>query len=105
MEGLDAGPLPPLQLALDCSAAWLKLGLNSAVICMPAVCTSETGESKLSALILRFAMPRPHSALWRPSGKDLLSLWIVLLASAPVVRGPPQDGPPAPAVAEGFHLL
>ena len=56
-RGLDAGPLPVLQLALDCNAALLKLGLNSAVICMPAVCTSQTWEGKQSALILRFAMP------------------------------------------------
>ena len=105
MEGLDAGPLRLAQRALNCSAAWLKLGPNRAVIRMPAVCTSETGESKLSALILRFAMPRPQGALLRPSGEDLLSLCVVLPASASVVRGPPQDGPPAPAMAEGLHSL
>ena len=89
MEGLDAGPLRMVQLALDRRAAWLKLGLNSAVSCMAAVCTSETGESKLSALKLSFAMPGPHSDWRRPNREDLASLWVVLLASAPVVRGPP----------------
>ena len=89
MEGLDAGPLRLALLALECRAAWLKLGLSCAVICMPAVCTSHTGEGKQSALILRFALPEPYSAVRRPRGQTCVPGEIALLASAPVVRGPP----------------
>ena len=101
MEGLDAGPLPPLQLALDCSAAWLKLGLNSAVICMPAVCPSNTGEGKGKALILLCALLQAAHGLAMTAQRGPTFCGGVLLTSAPVVRGPPQDGPPAPQWREG----